>query len=391
MARAVYLSPGSSMLAGHWLRQSGAEGEIVLLAPDAARSEAEDLRARYPRMVRVAGFPGEPLDAALLEEGVAIPAAPGMSVLRFQPSVRIPDWNPLFPVFRALWLKGFRRFTVCTPAGARTVEIPHMLDAFQGVHAGKRCFVAGNGPSLNAIDMARLNGEITFGANRCFLGYPAWGYSFTYWGIMDRVQIEEYGPEYEENARAESVNFLPFEYLPWMNTPNACPVHFDYEWRLPPRFSEQPDVLHQGYSVVYMLIQIAAYMGCNPIIVIGMDHRYNLRRTWRPLERMRGELAQRLHDTRLYRFYQLWRSSTRAEGAAAPSSHYWEARDATKPTHFTREYTHEKHFARPHPERTEAAMAAASRWAEAHDIQILNATPDSALKAFPLVPFSSLF
>ena len=37
------------------------------------------------------------------------------------------------------------------------------------VHRGQRCFIVGNGPSLNQTDLSLLRGEYTFTTNRAYL------------------------------------------------------------------------------------------------------------------------------------------------------------------------------------------------------------------------------
>ena len=46
------------------------------------------------------------------------------------------------------------------------------LRSYKNKFAGERCFVVGNGPSLNNMDMSKLSDEYTFGMNRIFLMFP---------------------------------------------------------------------------------------------------------------------------------------------------------------------------------------------------------------------------
>ena len=72
--------------------------------------------------------------------------------------------------------------------------------------------------------MRLLKDELTFGSNRSFLGYEDWGFPFRYWGISDRLQIEMYREEYEAGMDADSIKFIPFEYLGFLRMPNQVPV-----------------------------------------------------------------------------------------------------------------------------------------------------------------------
>ncbi len=37
------------------------------------------------------------------------------------------------------------------------------------IHHGQRCFIIGNGPSLQRTDLTKLKDEFTFGMNRIYL------------------------------------------------------------------------------------------------------------------------------------------------------------------------------------------------------------------------------
>ena len=45
---------------------------------------------------------------------------------------------------------------------------PLKLNKLKDVGKGKRCFIIGNGPSLNIGDLEKLNNEITFASNRIY-------------------------------------------------------------------------------------------------------------------------------------------------------------------------------------------------------------------------------
>jgi hypothetical protein len=294
--------------------------------------------------------------------------------------------------------------------------LPHLLDEFVGCHSGRRCFVVGNGPSLNLIDMSKLSDEITFGANRCYLGYEKWGFPFTYWGIEDRLQIEEYGvDEYEANIPGDTVKFFPFEYLPLLNMENACPVNHLYDVPDFPIFSDSPDMIYLGNTVTYFLIQIAAIMGCDPIILVGVDHNYDLKARGgggdvsacgKMMQALHERMNQNLRGNILYdcarsvnrawqdvRRRHLTRKSFEAASSERRVKELWMQRDAESATHFDSRYTEgpQKRFVPPRPERAERAFACAQEWASRADRRIVNATPGTGLHTFPEQTFESLF
>ncbi len=185
---------------------------------------------------------------------------------------------------------------------------------------------------------------------------------------MDRLQIEEYAHEYEDNIPADTVKFYPFEYLPLFNFEQSCPVNHLYRVKDFPQFSNDCKELYLGYSITYMHLQIASIMGCNPIILIGADHRYNLK------PNPKSEEKQPKKPLRGNQRTDLWTTAnTKAD------------------THFDKRYTKNKRFVPPRPEMMEKAFACATQWAEENGVEILNATPGTALKTFPSVTYENLF
>ncbi len=396
MQACLYLDGAGAFLAERWLRAHGARASVVLYAERDALPLAQSLQSRFPMIVSVRDADsGEPAPAPR----IVVPLHVDVSPLEHQYPVRLPQLAPCYDTFARLWRRGFREFECFHLGGGRVLRVPHLLDAFQDKHKGRRCFVVGNGPSLNEIDMTRLRDEVVLGSNRCYLGFQEWGFVFPYWGVSDKLQIEVYGPEYEERVPRDTVTFFPFEYLPLLDFDGACPVRFDWPREANRQFSNVPGRLFLGYTVTYMLLQIAAVMGCDPIILIGVDHRYDLRKTQRlrRMVRLCGRWLARHYDHATW--YKAGRAAAeevikarRAAGKGGPRR-FWESKDAAHPTHFDARYAagEEKRFLMPRPLDAEKDFACAARWAEEHGVRILNATPGSALTAFPMVAFHSLF
>ena len=382
-----------------WLRSLPAGAAVSLLVVPGRAEVARAVAVRCPVLQDVIPVEeGAPLPITL--EGherlcAILPTALDMIPMRYRPAL-MPDVARYYPLLRTLWRWGFRQVRFAGPCGGHVFDIPHLPDAMHHRHQGKRCFVVGNGPSLNDIDMTRLKDEITLGSNRCFLGYKQWGFPFTYWGVYDKFQIEEYHAVYEDNVPADTVKFFPVEYLPVLQVANGCPVHSLWPRNTARAFSAEPDATYVGFTVTYMLLQIAACMGCDPIILIGADHRYALTRRGysRAFRNARRGIARRLRGGRLYETalaaQRAWKK-TSGHGAGAPA--VWTTEDAPDPTHFTAGYTAggKNRFLPPEPEEAEKDFDCARAWAEANGRQIVNATPGTALESFPLIEFDALF
>ena len=66
---------------------------------------------------------------------------------------------------------------------------------FRDIHRGRHCFVLGNGPSLNAVDLVRLNREYTFGVNGIHLAHEDKGFEPTYYIVEDGLYLEQHASE----------------------------------------------------------------------------------------------------------------------------------------------------------------------------------------------------
>ena len=64
---------------------------------------------------------------------------------------------------------------------ANVGELQKLKDKFKG----ERCFIIGNGPSLNKIDLDLLKNEYTFGVNSIFLKTRQSGFKPTFYVVED--------------------------------------------------------------------------------------------------------------------------------------------------------------------------------------------------------------
>lgn len=396
------LPEDASFLAARWLGAQPEDSEVWLLHAPESEGDARALQGAFKSIKHIRAIQKvleEPEAEAVFQGArITLPLTPDEFPLRYQFPVRVPDYRPQAALLRDLWQLGFREVETWHAGGSKVLPLQHQLHEFKNIHAGKRCFIVGNGPSLNKIDMRKISGEITFSANRGYLGYDRWGFCSHYWGVYDPLQVEAYCGEYECNVPDSCIKFFPLQYWPLLRMQNTCPVLLDWPRRASREFSNAPDRLFVGYSVVYMLMQIAAVMGCNPIILIGMDHRYHLTKniTLMRMMRLAGRWMARKHDQRLwYRCgHAAYREYFKLQGkkVPVPASRLWQAKDAVAETHFDSTYTSEKkQFLMPRPLDAEADYRCALAWAQAQGVEILNATPDSALTIFPMVKFESLF
>lgn len=289
--------------------------------------------------------------------------------LAFNKKFSSPNLMLAYESYRFLRYMGYENIILRAQDWVDTIAPIDLLDNYVNRHEGERCFVLGNGPSLNNIDMSRLKNEITFGSNRVFLGFEEWGFEVTYWGIEDRLQVEEYHDEYADALSNSIPKFVPFDYLTYSRMPNTIyfPLLYGNGRSYPngmtyPVFSDRPDRIYHGFTITYSLIQLAALMGFSEIYLIGIDHNYSLE-------------ANKLALT-----------SSGSDGKT------WAASDAEKATHFDPRYTtNAKKFIKPRPINAEIGYACAQQWHDINGRIIRNATPNTHLDVVETVEYDSLF
>jgi len=124
----------------------------------------------------------------------------------------------------------------------------------------KSCFVLGNGPSLASIDNSYLDKLPTFGSNRIFLKYTP-----KFYACVNPTEATKYPKEIEE---LRSVKYVTDA----VDIPGCTPLHSTSLVR----FSTNPLwAVNEGWSVSYVLLQLAYFYGFKRVYLLGMDHRYN--------------------------------------------------------------------------------------------------------------------
>jgi hypothetical protein len=149
----------------------------------------------------------------------------------------------------------------------------------KGKYAGKRCFLIGNGPSLNVTPLERLKDEYTIGVNSIAQIFPRttwrpWGYVVSYnvnrgpetyatfQKAIDAAQISFVGPRMRVEPMGPNVYRVPIKMYV---TPDRKVRLAFWSWSC-------DKVICQFGSVMFMALQIVCYLGFNPIYMLGIDH-----------------------------------------------------------------------------------------------------------------------
>jgi len=161
------------------------------------------------------------------------------------------------------------------------------IRSFKDKHLGQRCFIVGSGPSLTMDDLETIKDEVSFGVNSDYKVYDKTSWRPRYYAILDDNAFGIFG---EECYKKDTYDAFFYSMYHTVEVPNGvrlvdnCSCHFMIGtiWnKLLPKFfpiarysKDISEVVYSGKTVVYSVIQIAAYMGFDEIYLLGVDCNY---------------------------------------------------------------------------------------------------------------------
>ncbi|MDA1280211.1 MAG: DUF115 domain-containing protein [Chloroflexi bacterium] len=155
----------------------------------------------------------------------------------------------------------------------RLVNSRHRLERLRDTHKGQRCFVVGNGPSLNKTDLSRLRNEAWFGANRIYLMEEKLGFSPTYFVCVNELVLRQCA---EDIRKLSMPKFLSVNASADVDLPHDSIFLNTIGGRA--RFGYEPtQALWESGTVTYVSMQLAFYMGFKEVVLIGVDHSFSTR------------------------------------------------------------------------------------------------------------------
>jgi len=155
------------------------------------------------------------------------------------------------------------------------------LEALRNLHRGKRCFVIGNGPSLRQTPVEHLRHEVTIGSNGLYKAFQKWGFSTQYLLFEDIEQTELHGSSLrgvQGPLKIAAVHNAHSIAGPWQSDLIFMNARLadEYYWSsLGIQFSRDfPSIVYLGSTVTYIALQLAYHLGCDPVILVGVDFDY---------------------------------------------------------------------------------------------------------------------
>lgn len=248
----------------------------------------------------------------------------------------------------------------------------HRILKLRNIYSDKRCFVIGNGPSLSNIDFNKLKNEITIGSNGIYSSFRKYGFHTNFLIIEDPktaniISKDDRIKKIKNTIKLISIQnaYLDFGKNSIFFRPNY-PADELYWGKGYQNFSKEfHHIVYLGGTITYISLQLAFYLGCKEVYLIGVDHGY-------------GEAFERK-----YQSYQ---------GQAVELDN--EAIEILKTTYFCSDYLPFKVGEKvniPNWDIQNSSYQIAKDTFEKADRKIFNAGTNSNLKVFPFIDFDSLF
>lgn len=235
------------------------------------------------------------------------------------------------------------------------------ISKLRAKHHGQRAFIIGMGPSLKTADLDLLTNDITFACNKIYLGFNDTRWRPTYYSVAD-VLVSELNQVEINTVKSDKIfmdcvkkDFEDRADITWIH--NLAPIHTKDGQRI---FKISEDLFrgaYGGFTVLYLQIQLAIYMGIKEIYLIGVDFSFDVSKsTGEDCEH--GEVLE--NNGEVNHFHKDYR------------------KDGEKWTY-------------PRLDMQVKAFEAAKKFADERGIKIYNASRSTKLEVFEKVDFDDLF
>lgn len=167
------------------------------------------------------------------------------------------------------------------------------LERFRNCHAGEDCFIIGNGPSLRTMDLSPLAHYHTFGLNKIYLILDQVDLNLSYHVSVNPLVIEQSSMEFRSLGCQSFLSYKAArpvvgddEYFQYLFTNAHCSFYGDVT---------RP--IYEGYTVTYVALQLAYFMGFSRVFLIGVDHSFVVNGKPNEQQRLTGADQNHFHPS----------------------------------------------------------------------------------------------
>jgi FkbM family methyltransferase len=175
-------------------------------------------------------------------------------------------------------ISGIKRVATIYSDTLERVYRPKLKQLRKQYNDSKRCFIVGNGPSLNQTDLSMLKNEVTFTVNGFFLKMEELDWVPTFYVVEDHLVAED--RQQWINRLSGPIKLFPV-YLAYCLDESEDTIFFNHQPRVsyPHGFDFSTDVSkisYAGCTVTFTCMQLAHYLGFKEIYLVGVDASYEL-------------------------------------------------------------------------------------------------------------------
>jgi hypothetical protein len=221
------------------------------------------------------------------------------------------------------------------------------LKQFKEKHKNQDCFIIGNGPSLNSMDLNPLKHYHTFGLNKIHLMSKKVDLNLSYHVSVNRFVIEQSAYDFE---RLSCPSFLSYKSA-YKIVRELKHIYFIFTGSPYMFHKDITQKVSEGYTVTFVAMQVAYYMGFKRVFLIGVDHNYKA--TGNPNEK--------------------------------------QFLSGTDKNHFDPTYFGNKEWQLPDLEASELSYHLAKFWYQKSGREIIDATYNGNLETFPKIPYEKAY
>ena len=155
------------------------------------------------------------------------------------------------------------------------------LEKFRNIHLGQRCFIVATGPSLTMkdLDTIKKHSEISIGMNKIYLAFALSEWRPDYYVMGDAACMKEAKKEIKSlSVKNVFVADRKSEFWEEEIPANIYKFHNCFCSMNKEIVEYSNDItlgIFNGGTVTYMCIQLATYLGCREIILLGVDFNFS--------------------------------------------------------------------------------------------------------------------
>lgn len=154
------------------------------------------------------------------------------------------------------------------------------IQKFKNKYKNQRCFVVGNGPSLNDMNLNLMKNDLVICANSFFLKFKDLNFVPDFITVEDHLVAED---NYKELDNLKGIKKIyPIDLKRNFNENDDTyfiELRRAFRNKKPDgnfKFNNFNEIFYWGGTVLYMNLQLAQYLGCKEVYLIGVDLSYSI-------------------------------------------------------------------------------------------------------------------